>query len=114
MECYLETMIKENIKCCACEGSLKDSDHLNIVTTSKVAVWRFPSSGNVFIPNAPNQAVAVVCDNCIETKVEVKFAVEAEPGFTNVTYHRLEDLEDEPEWVKKAKERLSRPSPIMN
>ena len=115
MECYLETLVKQNVKCCQCEGTLADSEHLNIVVTGKVATWKFPTAGNVFISNAPSTAIAIICDRCGDSgNINPKFAIEAEPGYTNVIYHKLEDLEDEPEWVKNIKEKLSRPSPILN
>ena len=114
MECYLETMVKQNVKCCACEGSLEGTKHMNICITGKVAHRLFPTASNVLIQNAPHNAVAIVCDNCIEAKTSIKFVIEAEPGYTKVIYHKLEDLEDEPQWFKDIKERLSRPSPSMN
>jgi len=117
MECYLKTLIKQNVKCCQCQGTLADSKTLNVVTTDKVATWKFPASGsvNVFIPNAPYNAVAIICDRCAESgDIKPKFAIEAEAGCRKVTYHEIESLDDEPEWVKKAKKKLSKPSPVMN
>lgn len=115
MDCYLETLAKQNVKCCQCEGTLADTKHLNIVTSSKVAAWKFPSSGNVLIPNAPNNAVAIICDKCVGSgQINPKFAIEADPRYAKVTYHEIESLEDDPEWVKKAKEKLSKPNPLLN
>jgi len=115
MECYLKTLVKQNVKCCQCDGSLADAKHLNIVQTGKLAKWKFPSAGNFLIENCPPEAVAIICDQCVSTgNIKPVYAIESEPGYKTVTYHKIEDLEDEPEWVKKAKEKLSIPSPIMN
>jgi len=115
MECYLKTLVKQNVKCCQCEGTLADSKNLNIVATDKVATWKFPTGGNVFMPNAPKTAVGIICDKCGDSgDIKIKYVIEAEPGYSKVMYHKIEDLEDEPEWAKRAKEKLSRPSPIMN
>ena len=115
MECYLKTLIKQNIKCCQCEGTLTDSKSLNVVVTDKAATWKFPTSGNVFIPKAPSNAVSIICDRCAESgKINPMYAIEAEPGYAKVTYHEIESLDDEPEWVKQTKLKLSRPNPVLN
>jgi len=115
MECYLLTLIKQNVNCCACEGALADSKHIKIVATDKVATWKFPACGNVFIPNAPNTPVAIICARCGDSgDIKPNYVIEAEPGYSKVTYHKIEDLEDEPDWVKQAKDKLSRPNPILN
>jgi hypothetical protein len=94
---------------------LSNNKHLNIVITSKVATWQFPSSGNVFIPNAPKNAIAIICDQCANSgNIEPKFVIESNSLNAQFTYHKIESLEDEPEWVKRAKEKLSRPNPVFN
>lgn len=109
--------IKDKINCCACGRPLKNSKWINLCETNKIATWNYPKSRNVFIPNAPSQAVAIVCDDCMKTKLQPISAIELEPGqdgFGEVIYHALEELEDVPDWVRRAEEKLSRPSQLMN
>ena len=69
-------------KCCACEGILKDSKHLNMVTLDKIANWEFPTWGNVLAKREEDRkgvrAVAIICDDCVENKTVIKFAIEVE------------------------------------
>ena len=118
-----EEQIRKRVKCCVCEGSLEHSKYINIVALTKIATWDFPTAGNVFIPDAPNQAVAFVCDDCIRAAprnnmaAHIKYAVEATDDCTTIIYHNLDDLLDEPESVRLARERLSQlnyPNPTMN
>jgi len=115
MECYLETMVKQNVKCCACEGSLAESEHLNIAATNKVAAWEFPASCNVYIPEAHN-AVAIICDRCVMAKAKILFAIESDAGWENAVYHPIEELEDDSPGVQAAKVVLARMSvnPLRN
>jgi hypothetical protein len=115
MECELSQWAKENAKCCQCEGTLKNDKHINLVTTSKIATWKYPASGNVFIPKAPNNAMAIICDKCADSgNIKPVFAIECNFTDAQITYHKIESLEDEPEWVRQAKEKLSRPNPVFN
>ena len=106
--------VHERVKCCACDGSLGTSKHINLVATTKVATWKFPIAQSLLIENAPPNALAMLCDQCIENKVEAKYAVEADPGYSDVVYHELSSLEDEPEELKMARASFPRPSPHMN
>lgn len=96
-----ESVIKERIKkrarCCVCDGSLIDSENVNFVELDLIARWRMPVVGNVFMPGAPEKAVAVLCDRCIvlrlnDDKLEIKCAVEWTGDIGLVKYHSVEDL----------------------
>jgi hypothetical protein len=98
--------LKIHGKCCSCEGTLKNSKFLNMVTLNKKAKWNFPTWGNVLIEGSGGRAVAIVCDKCIAKArrqgFHVKFAVEIlsrirrkrKPIYTDIKYHPLEELED--------------------
>lgn len=95
----IEKKIKENIKCCACDGSLKRSRSVNGMLLNKLATWAHPTWGNVLVkdkyPEA--RATAILCDRCIEENRPPKYAVEWDSDYSKVIYHKVEDLEDLPE-----------------
>jgi hypothetical protein len=102
--------IKNNVKCCQCEGSLKDSKHLNIVSLNKKAYWKNPIWTNLLVPEAGYRAMAIVCDRCVlnaqvKGRFEPKWAVEigshlekdgdlTKSVYDYVKYHPIDALED--------------------
>ena len=96
-------------KCCACEGSLKDSKHLNLVSLDKIANWKFPTWGNILAKKEEDRAgiraVAIICDGCVEHKTLIKFAIDIEIigndpqkseaiTETVIRYHEISTLKD--------------------
>ncbi len=106
--------IKRQVKCCCCEASLEKSKYINIVGTTKVASWKFPIMQNVLVANAPAMAIAILCDQCVNTKQHPKCVIEADPGYSKVTYHEIGSLEDEPQECRDARAALDGPNPQMN
>jgi len=92
--------VSENGRCCACEAPMKDSKHLNLITLDKAANWEFPTWGNVSAKRAEDRkgvrAVAIICDDCVENKTLVKFAIEVEivGHETVIRYHDITTLRD--------------------
>jgi len=86
--------IKQNIECCYCGDSLKTSKYINLVQTGKKATWKYPTAGNVLLGKPPIEAVAILCDNCIDQKKKPLFAVEWNNEHTQIEYHPLASLED--------------------
>lgn len=91
--------IKDDVKCCACGGSIADSRIINFVCLPKLATWIYPVWGNpVFgaLGFGFGFASAIVCDKCIRKKADIKFAVQWDDGVLNVKYHPIDKLEDIP------------------
>jgi len=89
-------ILKEG-KCCICEGSLKGG-HLNMVQLNKYADWKFPVWGNVLVERNFKRAMAIACDNCVDTKTgmikgDVKYALELGDDDT-LHYHAASELKD--------------------
>ena len=82
-------------KCCACGGSLKYSKYLNGVTLDKQASWKNPVWGNVLVEGSSGRAVAFVCDQCLDEKRRVRFAVEFGKN-GGIVYHPVGGLESVP------------------
>jgi len=62
-------------------------------------------------------AVAIICDTCVEAKAKVENAIELVPGidgFSEVIYHKLDELEDMPKEYGDTKEKMSRIRPVLN
>ena len=90
--------LKREGKCCACEGSMKKTRHLNMVALDKRATWGPALTwGNVLIDGSHGRAVAVLCDFCVVggRPKSPKFALERTGGM--FVYHPIADLEDLPE-----------------
>ena len=83
--------IRENVRC-ACNGSMKKSAHINMVALGKRAEWKYPIAGNVLIGQPCIEAVAVVCDECIEKKAKIRYAVEWGDPCWGIRYHPVEEL----------------------
>ena len=77
------------VRCCACCGSMAASPHCNLVAISRRAAWKHPVVGNLLTARE-GEAVAVVCDACLEAEREIRWAVEIEGE--RVAYHRVQDL----------------------
>ena len=93
-----EDLIRSFIKCCSCRGSLKNSKHINGVTLDKLATWKYPIWGNVLSGDRRPRAIGFVCDQCIQVKAPVKYAVEWDPYFHGpIKYHPVSELKDLPE-----------------
>lgn len=95
----LERFIRERIKCCACEGTLKDSKHINGICLDKLAEWEYPVWGNILVADAhpEKRAMAFLCDDCLKKKRKPKLAVEWDERHKNIKYHLIENLKDLPE-----------------
>jgi hypothetical protein len=87
-------LVRAKVKCCACEGSLKDSPHINGINLNKRATWKFPVWSNVLIKDQVPRAVALICDTCLEKKHKIKLAIEWTDKFTTIRYHLISELED--------------------
>lgn len=81
---------REHVRCCACCGSIRMSRYVNLVAMGRRATWKYPVAANV-LTGRDGEAVAVVCDGCIDSKREIRWAIETEGD--RVTYHLLKDLE---------------------
>jgi hypothetical protein len=107
-----EKDVRDYVKCCACEGTLKDSEHINAITLDKEATWEFPIWNNILVLDKypENRALGYICDKCVaEGKMDrVKFAVEYQEGYTNIKYHKVEGLKDLPEITQKDVEEAER------
>jgi len=99
--------IRAEGKCCACEGSLKESDGINLVMIDKYAEWEFPCWGNMLLPPehpkaGMNRAIGVCCDNCIDASTgkakPIKLALEVNllDDKVLINYHDAEKLRDAP------------------
>ena len=89
--------LKDEGKCCACEGTMASSRHLNMVSLNKRTTWEYPSWGNVLVDGSHGRAVAIICDRCVVKgrPKKAKFALERTGG--RFVYHPVEELEDVPE-----------------
>jgi len=86
----------EEGKCCICEDPLKGS-HVNLVQLAKKATWKHPVWGNIFAPEAGMRALALACDNCVNTETGIvreqpKFAIELDGNV--IRYHAVDSLKD--------------------
>lgn len=86
--------IKKYILCCACRGSLEESEHINGITLDKLATWKHPTWSNILtLDKYPEpRASAIVCDRCVAEKRDPEFAVEWNEDFSVVKYHPVKDL----------------------
>lgn len=85
--------IAAKVRCGACGGKI---GRLNMVTLDRRALWQYPTSSNLLIPNGPSRAVAMCCDTCVDQRPmpEIKEVVEFRGG--KVVYHAVEFLESLP------------------
>jgi protein-arginine kinase activator protein McsA len=86
-------LIRERVRCCACGGRMTKSGHVNLVSLGRRATWAYPIVGNV-VSGRTGEAVAIVCDACLEGKREIQFAIEFDGD--EVVYHEAVDLEQMP------------------
>ena len=95
---FSESFIREKVKCCACGGSLKGSQQINLMCLMKEAEWEYPCWGN-FLLRVHGFASAVLCDKCVKENKKVKFAVEWDKNHEIVKYHPVKDLVDVPKEI---------------
>ena len=88
----VEEWIRKNVKCCACGGSLRKSEHINGIMLERKAKWKNNTWGNIII-GISGYAIAIVCDECVKKRVEPKFAVEWDDDKKEVRYHPVDELE---------------------
>jgi len=81
---------RRRVRCCACAGSLRRSKHVNLVSLQRRATWQYPVWRNV-LTGEDGEAVAVVCDACLDANREIQEAVEFRGA--EVLYHTVIDLE---------------------
>lgn len=80
-----------NEKCCACGGIIgKHGSHINGVILGRLVQWDYPTAGNI-ITGEKGRAVAIVCDECLDKRAHVKYAVRFEEN--KAIYVPVEDLE---------------------
>lgn len=84
--------IRENVKCCSCGHSLKNSKYINGISLNKIATWKHPSWGNLYVKGSHGRAISFQCDSCLNEKKTINYAVEFKDK--NVIYHPVEKLED--------------------
>jgi len=89
-----EADIRRLCRCGACRGRI--GRRINLVSLGRKATWEYPSAGNV-LTGASGEAVAVVCDGCIDDKRDIVEAVEFREGAP--VYHPVDELEKIPETV---------------
>lgn len=67
----------ETHKCCCCGKPLSDRAYtgINLMQLEYCATWEYPVMGNV-LDGTFGIACAIVCDPCIKSKAEVKWALE--------------------------------------
>jgi hypothetical protein len=92
----IEAWIKETVKCCACEMSMKLSPHINMIQLGLMAEWKYPAAGNILTGQPCIEAMAIICDDCVKRKAKIRFAVEFEVNLKGVKYHSVEKLQKLP------------------
>lgn len=103
--------IKRNIRCCACGQPMSNSEHVNGICLDKEATWDFPSGNNILVvdKHTEKRAAAIICDDCVEKKRKIKYAVGWDQNHSNVKYYPVEQLKDLPpiteEEVRQAAQR---------
>jgi len=110
MDCQWASFIRQNGKCCVCEGPLTYCELINLVDTGRIATWDGPVARNVLIKNDPGHAMAVVCDECLLLKViKPKYAIEtrSDGDCIRIFYWPIDELEELPDRVKEDYLRLA-------
>ena len=84
-----------NEKCCSCGKTLKENGEcVNGVILERYADWKYPTAGNI-ITGEKGRALSIVCDQCIEKRAAVKYAIRFKEG--KVEYIPIDTLEKVPE-----------------
>jgi len=89
-----EEWIRDKVECCCCGESMRNSKHLNFVQTGKRATWKYPATGNILTKQPCVEAMAILCDDCIDKRKKPLFAVEWDNEHTTVEYHPIAALEE--------------------
>jgi hypothetical protein len=92
------TWIKQNIRCCACGQSMFKSRFINGITLDKLATWDYPVWNNLLVADKhpEKRATAIICDDCVEKKRKVKYAVGWDKNYSDVKYYPVEQLKHLP------------------
>jgi len=80
----------KSANCCGCSLPMMQSPHVNLLSLGRYAKWNYPVSGNV-LTGHQGEAVAVVCDDCIDAHKLVDTAIEIRGN--ECFYHPILDLE---------------------
>jgi hypothetical protein len=93
-ELDFEHWVRQNIKCCCCEGPMTDSEHINIAQLNRKANWEQFIAQNVAYKNWIPKAQGITCDKCYDNKeTKVKYAVTWSNEQTDIKYINIEELE---------------------
>lgn len=89
----------DELCCCGDDHTIREGGtHINLVQLGKLAKWPYMTAMNFLIPESKDYplAIAVVCDQCLDGKREIKFAVGGHDNGGQVEYFRvaLEELEE--------------------
>lgn len=91
--------INKTGRCCCCNAPLTSSRYCTLVNLAKQADWQTLAWRNVFFPERPRGAVAVVCDGCVDHAEAIGFfdppilcAIEVDGP--HIIYHALDTLRD--------------------
>lgn len=89
--------------CCAGEGHTirQGGSHINVMQLRKLATWPYLTSINFLVPGSEKYplATAVVCDNCLKERQEIKYAMAGIEGKDDAEYYRVPIGElEEPEF----------------
>ena len=98
MRSEAEEKIRSSVHCCACGGSLESSRFINSLALNKLATWKYPTWGNILVHDKypEPRATAILCDRCIRENQQPKYAVEWTSNYSEVIYHKVEQLKDLP------------------
>lgn len=88
--------LKRKARCCITGRSMQSSRHVNLIMLDRICTWDHPYSQNLFIPEDPRHAIAVVHDCTFDKetnsfKGKIIRAVEIKGD--QIIYHPVEDLD---------------------
>lgn len=79
-------------ECVICDRPLEEGgEHINWVTLPKKAEWDYPAAGNLLYDIPAEYAMALVCDQCLESEEEPEYALKG-VELERVPIDELEDL----------------------
>jgi len=94
-----EEFIRKRVKCCACDGTMGNSEHINMIQLDRKANWKFPTAANILSSDVRPRAMSVVCDKCVNGKCSPKYAIEWNQKTRKIRYHKVDGLENLPAWI---------------
>lgn len=78
-------------KCCCCEQSMVNSEHINLVQLDYQPKWKYPVFSNLTDLQHQLYAAAVLCNDCVKLgQTGIKFAFELNGD--EVIYHPINEL----------------------